>query len=188
LSSSSTSEISPDCASGAGSYNVGIAPGPSGLLVIDLDAPKPGQVTPPRWREPGISDGTGVLTVLCEEAGEPFPGETFTVRTGRGRLHLYFTAPPGTALRNASGEHGGLGWLIDTRAHGGYILAPGSAVDLPDGSTRTGTSARRCGAAGLRVNGKRFGVRRGFGDAEPTVSITLGDSSHRGHWAACTAR
>jgi hypothetical protein len=116
-------------------YNIGIAPGPSGLVVIDLDVPKPGQVTPPRWREPGISDGADVLTVLCEEAGEPFPWETFTVRSGRGGLHLYFTTPPGTALRNTSGETGGLGWLIDTRAHGGYILSPGSAVDLPGGTT-----------------------------------------------------
>jgi hypothetical protein len=31
-----------------------------------------------------------------------------------------------------------------------------------------------------------IGVRRGFGDAEPTASITLGDSSNRGHWAACS--
>ncbi|HEX2300468.1 MAG TPA: bifunctional DNA primase/polymerase, partial [Pseudonocardiaceae bacterium] len=34
------------------------------------------------------------------------------------------------ALRNTQGERGaGLGWKIDTRAHGGYVLAPGSIVD-----------------------------------------------------------
>jgi hypothetical protein len=115
-------------------YNIGIAPGPSGLVVIDLDMPKPGETPPsPRWRAPGIGEGADVLAVLAEEAGEPFPWETFTVRTGRGGLHLYFTAPPGAALRNTSGEHGGLGWLIDTRAHGGYIIASGSVVDLPGG-------------------------------------------------------
>jgi hypothetical protein len=117
-------------------YNVGIAPGPSGLVVIDLDRPKPGEAPPPRWQAPGIGDGADVLAALCEEAGEPFPWETFTVRTGRGGMHLYFTAPPGTALRNTSGENGGLGWLIDTRAWGGYIVAPGSVVDLPGGTGR----------------------------------------------------
>ena len=29
----------------------------------------------------------------------------------------------------------GLGWLIDTRGHGGYVVAPGSVVDLPGGGT-----------------------------------------------------
>jgi hypothetical protein len=115
-------------------YNIGIATGPSGLIVVDLDQPKPGDVPPPRWALPGISDGADVLAALCEEHDEPFPWETLQVRTGRGGLHLYFTAPPGTDLRNTHGEQGGLGWLIDTRAHGGYVVAPGSAVDLPDGS------------------------------------------------------
>jgi hypothetical protein len=114
-------------------YNVGIATGPSGLVVIDLDVAQPGEVPPPRWLAPGIGGGDDVLAALCEEHGEPFPWETFTVRTGRGGMHLYFTAPPGAALRNTSGENGGLGWLIDTRAWGGYIVAPGSVVDLPGG-------------------------------------------------------
>lgn len=116
-------------------YNVGIAPGPSGLIVIDLDVPKPGVTPPPRWRLPGVHGGDDVLAVLCEEHGEALPFETFMVRTGRGGMHLYFTAPPGSALRNTSGDDGGLGWLIDTRAHGGYVIAPGSVVDLPDGTT-----------------------------------------------------
>ena len=33
------------------------------------------------------------------------------------------------------GRHAtGLGWLIDTRAHGGYVVAPGSYVAQDDGS------------------------------------------------------
>lgn len=40
-------------------------------------------------------------------------------------------------LGNTAGEHGrGLGWLIDTRGHGGYVVAPGSVVDLPGGTGR----------------------------------------------------
>lgn len=115
-------------------WNVGIATGPAGLVVIDLDTPKPGEQPPPRWAAPGIRDGADVLATLCYEHGEPFPCETFMVRTRRGGLHLYFTAPPGSTSRNTSGDHGGLGWLIDTRARGGYVVGPGSVVDLPDGA------------------------------------------------------
>jgi hypothetical protein len=117
-------------------FNVGIACGPSGLVVIDLDTPKPGEKPPPAWADqPGINDGADVFAALCERHGQPFPSDTFTVTTRRGGMHLYFTAPPGVELRNTSGRHRtGLGWLIDTRAAGGYVVAPGSFVDLPDGA------------------------------------------------------
>ena len=116
-------------------YNVGIATGPSGLLVIDLDKPKSGETPPRQWAQPGVTDGADVLAALCERHGQPFPWETFLVQTRRGGLHLYFIAPPGTRLKNTSGDSSrGLGWLIDTRGHGGYVVAPGSFVDLPDGA------------------------------------------------------
>jgi hypothetical protein len=118
-------------------YNIGVATGPSGLVVIDLDKPKPGQAPPPAWAQPGITDGADTLAALCDRHGQPYPAGTFTVRTRRGGLHLYFTAPPGTSLRNTTGDSpGGLGWLIDTRGHGGYVVAPGSVVHLPDGAGR----------------------------------------------------
>ncbi|WP_370027732.1 bifunctional DNA primase/polymerase [Planotetraspora sp. GP83] len=89
--------------------------------------------SPPRTA--GVNDGADVLAVLCEQAGQPLPFDTFTVRTRRGGLHLYFTAPiGGPVLGNTQGSRGGLGWLIDTRAHGGYVVGPGSVVDLPDGT------------------------------------------------------
>ncbi len=110
-------------------HGVGIACGPSGLLVIDLDQPKPCQAVPDRLRhEPGVHDGGDVLAALCEDAGQPFPFETYTVRTGRGGHHLYFTQPTGIALRNTQGERGGLGWLIDTRGAGGYVVAAGVTI------------------------------------------------------------
>ena len=84
-------------------YNIGVACGPSGLLVIDLDTPKPGEVPPPQWAQPGITDGADVLAALCERHRQPFPCETFMVRTGRGGLHLYFTAPPGLRPGNTCG-------------------------------------------------------------------------------------
>ncbi|MEU0570861.1 bifunctional DNA primase/polymerase [Nonomuraea sp. NPDC005983] len=112
-------------------FNIGIACGPSALVVIDLDVPKPDEQPPSAWALPGVHEGADVLAVLCEQAGQPLPLETFTVRTRCGGTHLYFATPPGVDLGNTAGK---LGWKIDTRAHGGYVVGPGSVVDLPDGT------------------------------------------------------
>lgn len=109
----------------AGPFNVGIACGPSGLLVIDLDRPKPTQVPPTEWRRPGVNDGGDVLAVLAEQRAQPYPCDTYTVATASGGTHLYWGHPDGPELRNTAGA---LGWLIDTRAHGGYVVAAGSIV------------------------------------------------------------
>lgn len=98
-------------------YNVGIATGPAGLVVIDLDVPKDEE-------QEGAPDGATSLAALCERAGETLPA-TYQVRTPSGGRHLYFTAPPGGQLRNSAGR---LGPHIDTRAWGGYVLAPGSTT------------------------------------------------------------
>jgi hypothetical protein len=111
-------------------FNVGIACGPSRLVVVDLDTPKPVDTPPPEWNLPGIRTGADVLAVLCGRAGEPYPADTWTVSTPSGGTHLYFAAPPGgPALRNTQGAAGGLGWLVDTRAGGGYVVAAGSVID-----------------------------------------------------------
>lgn len=118
----------------AGPYGVGIACGPSGLVVVDLDQPKPGQTPPQTWRQPGITCGADVLAALADHAGQPYPADTHTVLTGRAGEHLYFTAPDapdglgGPQLRNTQGDRGGLGWLVDTRAHGGYVVGAGSVA------------------------------------------------------------
>ncbi|MFF9733665.1 bifunctional DNA primase/polymerase [Streptomyces albidoflavus] len=99
-----------------GDWNIGLACGPALLVVVDLDKPKSGTDAP---------DGATNLLALCERAGQPVP-TTRTVRTASGGAHLYFSAPDGAHLRNTAGT---LGPLIDTRAHGGYILAPGSVIN-----------------------------------------------------------
>ncbi|MGW1346529.1 bifunctional DNA primase/polymerase [Kribbella sp. NPDC002412] len=109
----------------AGPYGVGIACGPSGLVVIDLDQPKPGQTAPEAWRKPGFTCGADVLADRADAAGECYPWNTHTVLTGRGGEHLYFAAPAGIELRNTQAR---LGWLIDTRAHGGYVVGAGSVA------------------------------------------------------------
>jgi Bifunctional DNA primase/polymerase, N-terminal len=109
-------------------YSIGIATGPSGLVVVDLDTPKPGQTMPERWATLGISSGAGVLRALAHEQGTTVT-PTYAVSTPSGGWHLYYTAPSGVRLRNTQAV---IGWKIDTRAHGGYVVAPGSPV-LPSG-------------------------------------------------------
>lgn len=111
----------------AGPYNIGVACGPSGLVVLDLDQPKPDDNGPPvEWQLPGVGSGEDTFAVLAERAGQPLPYDTHMVRTGRGGLHAYYATPAGTQLRNTAGR---LGWLVDTRAAGGYVVAAGSVVD-----------------------------------------------------------
>jgi hypothetical protein len=100
--------------------NIGIATGPSGLLVVDLDQSKGGQAPAPFT---GARHGLDVLAQLAAESDAPVPADTFTVETPGGGRHLYFWAPPGVELRNTQAR---LGWRIDTRAGGGYVVAAGS--------------------------------------------------------------
>ncbi|MFI7352358.1 bifunctional DNA primase/polymerase [Streptomyces avidinii] len=111
-----------------GAFNVGVATGPSGVVVIDLDRPKhPGDTPPAAWAENGVTDGADVLAVLCERHDQPFPTDTYAVRTWSGGTHLYFLAPEGEPLRNTAGDSArGLGWKVDTRAWGGLVVGAGS--------------------------------------------------------------
>ncbi|HWR49311.1 MAG TPA: bifunctional DNA primase/polymerase [Pseudonocardiaceae bacterium] len=105
-------------------YSIGIATGPSGLVVIDLDTAKPGETVPERWAALGVSSGAEVLRALARAHGTTLT-PTYTASTPSGGWHLYYTAPPGAQLRNTQAV---IGWKIDTRAHGGYVVAPGSLV------------------------------------------------------------
>ncbi|MGR3939405.1 bifunctional DNA primase/polymerase [Streptomyces sp. BRA346] len=99
-------------------YNVAVATGPSGLVVIDLDVPKDNSSA-------DTPSGVANFKALCERAGQPVP-TTYRVRTASQGWHLYFTAPPGIRLANTAGK---LGPLIDTRAWGGYVVAAGSTLN-----------------------------------------------------------
>ncbi len=103
-------------------HNIGIACGPSRLVVIDLDTHSP---LPDDWRLPGVQDGRDVLALLAEWAGQLWP-VSYTVKTPTGGMHLYYTAPDGPGIRNSAGK---IGPLVDVRGSGGYILAAGSVLD-----------------------------------------------------------
>ncbi|GAB2992460.1 bifunctional DNA primase/polymerase [Saccharothrix stipae] len=102
---------------GALPYNVGIACRPSGLYVLDLDDAH-GHEPPPQWA--GARHGRDVLARLAAAAGQPYPADTFAVQTPNKGLHLYFRAPVEPELRNTIGR---LGWRVDSRGAGGYIVA-----------------------------------------------------------------
>ncbi|MGH9209877.1 MAG: bifunctional DNA primase/polymerase [Acidimicrobiales bacterium] len=102
--------------------NIGIACGPSGLVVVDLDVAKPDDTPPHEWTH--AAGGVEVLAELARRRGHELAA-TFTVETSSGGRHLYYRAPAGRELRNTAGR---IGWRIDTRAHGGYVVAPGSLV------------------------------------------------------------
>jgi hypothetical protein len=104
-------------------HNVGIACGPSRLVVLDLDCY--GDL-PDEWCHlPGIRDGRDVLAQLCEWAGQPWP-VTYWTATPSGGWHLYLTAPEGSKIRNSASL---LGPQVDVRANGGYVVGAGSVVD-----------------------------------------------------------
>jgi hypothetical protein len=103
-------------------HNIGIATGPSRLHVLDLDHAH-GHTAPPAWR--GAHHGRDVLTRLAHHHDQLYPGPTLTVTTPTGGEHLYFHAPADISLRSTVAR---LGWRIDSRGTGGYIIAPGSTT------------------------------------------------------------
>ncbi|MCT9003486.1 bifunctional DNA primase/polymerase [Streptomyces rhizosphaerihabitans] len=98
-------------------FNVGIATGPSGLLVVDLD-------TPEHKGSSDAPDGAATFRALCERAGHAVP-DTYRVRTASGGTHLYFTTPPHVRMTNTQGT---VAESVDTRAWGGYVVAAGSTT------------------------------------------------------------
>lgn len=94
------------------SCNIGLATGPSGLCVLDFDSAKSPQ------------EESGIEAFKNSYPGRKLPS-TYTVRTAGGGWHLYYHRS-GAELRNSAGR---LAPRVDTRAQGGYVVAPGSTVD-----------------------------------------------------------
>jgi hypothetical protein len=114
-------------------YNIGIACGPSGLVVIDLDLPRSGPSDPsgPPDPEDDLADGAlfplsgaDILSRLAWQHGQRYPAGTYVVDTPSGGCHLYFTAPD-ERVRNSAGV---LGPHIDVRSDGGYVVGAGSRI------------------------------------------------------------
>ncbi|MFB7175749.1 bifunctional DNA primase/polymerase [Streptomyces sp. NPDC056254] len=136
------------------SLGVGVACGPAGLVVIDIDAH---EAAPPRRDRvlPGIPIGEQIdlsgmttgfhsLAVLAALRGESSPADdlsTLRVRTPSGGMHVWYRATDGRRWQCSTGSgKRGLAWQVDVRAHGGYIIAPGTTTTAgtytPDGKER----------------------------------------------------
>jgi Bifunctional DNA primase/polymerase, N-terminal len=172
-------------------HNIGVACGPSGLVVIDLDTH--GQL-PAEWQLPGIKDGRDVLAQLCEWAGQDWPA-TYAVATPSGGLHLYFRAPAGQEIRNSAGR---LGPLVDVRARGGYVVGPGSVVggrgyELQDDAPPVPLPGWLCRllepqpAASPAAASGRPAPGRLAALARAVETAADGQLNNTLHWAACRA-
>jgi hypothetical protein len=107
-------------------YNVAIACGSAGLLVLDLDSP--GVPADARGQR---RHGRQVLAELVQAVGAENPTATYTVATPTGE-HRYLTVDADRPGRCTTGV---LGPDVDTRAIGGYVVAAGS-VRLVEGRRR----------------------------------------------------
>jgi hypothetical protein len=109
-------------------YNIGIACGPSGLVVIDLDIPHDVEEDDEEEGADGALfplSGADILSGLARQHGERYPGGTYTVDTPSGGWHLYFSVAGDARVRNSAGA---VGAHIDVRADGGYVVGAGSRI------------------------------------------------------------
>lgn len=80
-------------------FGIGVACGPSRLLVLDTDFPKPADAVPSAWRRRGTVTGEDVLAELAH--GRQLP-DTYTVSTPSGGRHRYYRAPDHVQLTNTA--------------------------------------------------------------------------------------
>lgn len=98
--------------------NVGIATGPAGLVVIDIDIPKSDA-------EGDEVSGLDAWDCLLMEAGVTEP-RTYEVLTPSDGLHIYWLANESFPVKTVAGQ---LGKGLDVRAVNGSITAAGSVRD-----------------------------------------------------------
>lgn len=124
-------------------FGVGVSCGPAGLVVIDVDAHAakppardrilPGIPIAGHVDLTGLATGFHTLAVLAALRGVTSPAEdatTLRVRTPSGGLHVWYRACGNLHWQSSSGSSSGraLAWQVDVRAHGGYIIAPGTTT------------------------------------------------------------
>jgi hypothetical protein len=138
-------------------YNIGIATG-RGLVVLDED-------NKPAASE-GKPDKTGAETLAAHiAANEPLPA-TLTAETPTGGRHYYFATD--ADIRNSAEKLGG---GLDTRGHGGYVVAPGSTVPAGKYKWRTGPETRLAALPGWL--GALCSVKPERVEKAPLADVTL---------------
>ncbi|MEU1090634.1 bifunctional DNA primase/polymerase [Streptomyces sp. NPDC005892] len=124
-------------------FGVGVACGPAGVVVIDIDAhleapPTRNRILPgipiaESVNLTGLENGFHTLAVLAALRGVASPADdetTLRVRTPSGGLHVWYRAGDSRQWQCSSGSspRRALAWQVDVRAHGGYIIAPGTTT------------------------------------------------------------
>lgn len=105
----------PDLAAWPPGANIGVGCRASRVVVLDLD-------------RHGRADGVANFAYLAISRRGVYP-TTFTVVTPSGGCHLYFRAPAGVIVGSGSAMLGpGIDVRGPGRAHGGYVVGPGSTV------------------------------------------------------------
>ncbi|MFE3501950.1 bifunctional DNA primase/polymerase [Kitasatospora sp. NPDC059146] len=120
-------------------FGVGVACGPANLIVIDVDAHSdtvpdrslllPGIRIPEQVNLEGLASGYDTLALLAAYRGQPDPAHdtsTLRVRTPSGGLHIWYCSTTAFRCSTGSSSKVALAWQVDVRAHGGYIVAPGT--------------------------------------------------------------
>ncbi|MBT2454881.1 bifunctional DNA primase/polymerase [Streptomyces sp. ISL-86] len=122
---------------------IGVACGPADLVVIDIDAHErplperdrllPGVGISDEVDLTGLANGFHTMGVLAALRGAVSPADdtsTLRVRTPSGGLHVWYRSHGGHRWQCSTGSGGGraLAWQVDVRAHGGYIVAPGTVT------------------------------------------------------------
>ncbi|MEW2811069.1 bifunctional DNA primase/polymerase [Streptomyces massasporeus] len=124
-------------------YGIGVSCGPAGLVVIDIDAHHaepptrdrilPGIPIADHVDLTGLANGFHTLALLAALRGRPSPADdesTLRVRTPSGGLHVWYRARDSRRWQSSVGSGRGraLAWQVDIRAHGSYIVAPGTTT------------------------------------------------------------
>ncbi|MGW7445034.1 bifunctional DNA primase/polymerase [Kitasatospora sp. NPDC054795] len=124
-------------------FGAAVACGPAGLVVIDVDnhtdvVPARDRILPgiPIHEDvdlDGLENGYHTLALLAALRRAPDPTtdeETLRVRTPSGGLHIWYQDRTDRRFACSTGSSAGraLAWQVDVRAHGGYIVAPGTVT------------------------------------------------------------
>lgn len=124
-------------------FGVGVSCGPAGLIVIDIDAHRteppardrilPGIPIGSQIDLTGLANGFHTLAVLAALRGQQSPAvdsTTLRVSTPSGGLHVWYRATGNRRWKSSAGSSPGraLAWQVDVRAHGSYIIAPGTTT------------------------------------------------------------
>ncbi|MET9376254.1 bifunctional DNA primase/polymerase [Streptomyces sp. NPDC002992] len=149
-------------------------------------------------RKNGV-DGVVALKALATQHAFVLPS-TVTVLTPSGGLHLYYSAPTGTAVPNSASR---LGPGIDIRGAGGYLVGPGSwtpkGVYKPISEPQEGiqpvparllalvAAEKRRTPTLASVPAARDGSDRGDALVRFVLDAPDGELNNRLFWAACRA-